>query len=320
MAIILSHNAAAAYWWPEDALAPRPTASRVRPSALNKATTRISKETKQQIFEFIKPQDEIDVLVFDKNASHRSTGVRSHLWLNPKSIGSLYRLTNEVFVVSPELCYLQMAHYLDFVEMVRLGYYLASSFAFAPNTGARFVEREAVCTTGSMRRLVNRLEACRGSGIADRALRWVIDGAASPMEVDLAMRLCLPVRYGGYGFSLPVLNRRINLPESVAESFGRDYYVMDYYWERKKVAVEYDSDEFHTGSARISYDAVRRNALGSMGIHVITMTRNQYFNPAAMDGFARELGIALHEYRRKPTAEQLALRRELTDTLFSRFS
>lgn len=47
------------------------------------------------------------------------------------------------------------------------------------------------------------------------------------------------------------------------------------FWPEANVAIEYDSDLEHTGSARIAEDAQRRNDLTALGITTITATREQ---------------------------------------------
>ena len=55
------------------------------------------------------------------------------------------------------------------------------------------------------------------------------------------------------------------------------------------MAVEYDSDEYHVGALRIEKDAIRRNALESVGVSMITVSRRQLTDATKM----REVSEAL---------------------------
>jgi very-short-patch-repair endonuclease len=50
-------------------------------------------------------------------------------------------------------------------------------------------------------------------------------------------------------------------------------YVPDLLWREKRVIVEYDSDQSHSGSAARRYDAIRHNALTAQGYRVIHISR-----------------------------------------------
>ncbi|MCL2826363.1 MAG: hypothetical protein FWD72_03050, partial [Eggerthellaceae bacterium] len=112
----------------------------------------------------------------------------------------------------------------------------------------------------------------------------------------LAMFLTLPFKLGGYGFSMPKLNHRITLPKSARGYFSKKYYVCDLFWPDGKVAVEYDSDQNHTGSERIANDSNKRNALAMAGVRVVSITRLQLFSSSEFESSART--IALHLGRR----------------------
>ena len=128
---------------------------------------------------------------------------------------------------------------------------------------------------------------------AMRSLRFLIDGSASPMETILTMLLTLPYKLGGYGFPKPQLNYRIEVSDKVTSTkikpTSRPAFYCDLYWPDKKVAVEYDSDEYHSGALRIEKDAIRRNALESVGVRMITVSRRQLTDAAKM----REVSEAL---------------------------
>ena len=224
-----------------------------------------------------------------------------------------------LIVSSPELCFLQMASELPFVDLVSLGYELCGSYRLGrgsaesrdfrgdmPLAGASalsagetdkptlgFRNDLPLTSAGRLSSYIAGAASLKGGKCALRASRFIADGAASPMETILTMLLVLPYKLGGYGFLKPMLNYCIKVPASVMELTGKSKYYCDLYWPDKKVDVEYDSDAYHTGSGRIAQDAIRRNALSSLGITVITVSREQDFDALKMRELAGVLSKLL---------------------------
>lgn len=139
-----------------------------------------------------------------------------------------------------------------------------------------------------------------------RAVRYAVDGSASPMETALALMLSLPKSEGGYGLPKPQMNRVLPLD---AET-GR-VRVADLFWPEPKVVVEYDSDAFHTEKEKLRRDALRRNQLESQSVTVLTATAGHLSSLAALDELAgqiaRALGRSLHRGRLAAASERAAL-------------
>ena len=79
--------------------------------------------------------------------------------------------------------------------------------------------------------------------------------------------------------------------------------------------MEYDSDAFHTGSARIAADAKRRNSLSYLGYRVITVGRQQMKSEAALNmvavQIAKQLGVRLRPRSQNWAESRKRLREEL---------
>jgi hypothetical protein len=178
-----------------------------------------------------------------------------------------------------------MASELSFVELVRYGCVLCSSYAYDEESEKGFRERAPLTTVRSLARAVEKESERRGSKKAARALRYVAAVSASPMETILAMALCLPRMIGGYGLDLPELNFRIEAREGGLVK--RSYFKCDLYWPKYRVAVEYESDENHVGRHAEAHDSSRRAALMAQGITVVTITTDQFFDARKLDEAAR---------------------------------
>lgn len=70
----------------------------------------------------------------------------------------------------------------------------------------------------------------------------------------------MPQRFGGVAFPSPDLNSPFKPGEYQRAVTSKSSYRCDLYWSEHNLAVEYDSDDYHTGSDRIADDAERRNS------------------------------------------------------------
>ena len=90
------------------------------------------------------------------------------------------------------------------------------------------------------------------------------------------MLLCLPTRYGGGGLPKPVLNMPIDVSPQTNITWRNDLRWTDIGWKDARLGVEYDSNEFHSGSEKIAKDAERRILLMAAGYEIIVVTNDQF--------------------------------------------
>ena len=222
-----------------------------------------------------------------------------------------YRVGSSVFASSLEACFLQMATLLPFADLVRVGFELCGRYALSSRDPRGFETRAMPLTTCvALRGYVDKARGMRGSKKARQALAFVAEGSASPMETALAMLLCLPRAQGGYGLPLPLLNHEVVL-RSARKTAWKKTYCCDLFWPEGSLAVEYDSDMFHTGSKRIAHDSKRRNALLSAGIAVVTVTTAQIKDAREIDEIAVVLSQALGRRARTSMKGLMTRRHEL---------
>lgn len=239
--------------------------------------------------------------------------------------GAFVAVDEGFLLASPALCYLQLAGSLSVSQAVLLGLELCGTASPRSERCLNDVRspkgnrRQApLARPSDLRCMVDSLPGVHGRKIAARALRFVVAGSASPMESALCTMLSLPYSLGGCSLPLPELNYRIDIPRSQQAVFGRTHYRCDLYWPGGRVCVEYDSDMFHTGSERIARDSKRRNALLSMGISVVTVTKRQLMSDIELDEIARTVAALLGKRFRPPEGywrKRSALRAELRDVL-----
>ncbi|MCL2632039.1 MAG: hypothetical protein FWD45_02970 [Coriobacteriia bacterium] len=212
-----------------------------------------------------------------------------------------------------------MAEQLSLIRLIELGFELCGTYSLptggstSPDKG--FYDRAPLTTTKKLHTFITTMPGTKGHKKAVRAAKYILNCSASPMETKLAMLLTLPHNLGGYGFKAPALNSRIAAERTAAKTAGKSFYSCDLFWQDHLLAVEYDSDTFHTGSQRIAEDSKRRNTLAAMGISVITVTWQQLYQTDEFEQVASVL--ALHMSKKlKPVSQSLTNKhKELRDQL-----
>lgn len=249
------------------------------------------------------------VMVPRPERRRRAAGICCSVWTAQLPPGSLYRGAPGVYVCSPELAFLQTAAHSSLLEAIDYGYELCGTYALGIPDLTPLGQREApLVSPRDLRRLLDFADGRRGVERAGKALAHVIENSASPRESILAMMLELPRSMGGYGFGDLELNAAIAIPNNLRHLSRHAHFMPDLFWREAKLAVEYDSDEFHTGRSNIAHDSRRRNILHAMGIMVISFTNEQITSEQEVDRIAsliaRRLGV-----RRRGSVRNLEIRR-----------
>lgn len=153
----------------------------------------------------------------------------------------------------------------------------------------------------------------KGAGRTRRAVSLAFDGSASPMETMLALMLTLPVEMGGYGLPRPRLNARIEVGAADLPVCPKQLMMVDLFWDEARLALEYDSDEFHAsrGRGKLADDAERANALTALGYRVLSITFELVENPARLDVLARQVARGLGVELARPSELQAVFRARL---------
>ena len=295
MGIFISHESALEYWRLHFD-APGANASR-RKAVLPRGLPETDLARAENVGGLSFP---LHVMLADPGARRASRQqMRQHVFRGETPNGCFVGVGEGLMVSSPEFCFLQLADELPLVKLIELGYELCGTYSM-PATAAQdgklvlpardsgeqldgkpispkngFSARPPLTGTKKLAAFLARMPGVKGHQKAMRALSYISDGAASPMETKLAIILTLPYKLGGYHFPRPKHNNRIVPVKTARRSAPKAYYACDLYWADYGVAVEYDSDSYHTGPDRIAEDSIRRAALALMGITVFTVTNQQ---------------------------------------------
>ena len=212
--------------------------------------------------------------------------------------GCFINVDDGLIVSSPEFCFLQMASLLPLAGLILLGYEFCGSYSMPavgdPNIPERgFHTRRPLTNVKRIEAFLDRLPGAKGHQNAMKAVRYILEGSASPMETKLSIILTLPYKLGGFGFSRPVLNRRV-VPSKTEKRFsGKGSYVCDLFWPDHALAVEYDSAHFHSSQEQYVGDAKKRADLIKKGITVVTVTKQQLYNRKELETIAAAIAKRL---------------------------
>ena len=205
----------------------------------------------------------VHVLVGTGAPKGKSSQIRTH-WINLEELppGLALELAPDVLVAGPELVFALLGRSLAPVAEVVLGYELCGCYSQFAKLVSGFYDRPPLTSVAAIGRALDELAGVPRLGRARSALRWVADGARSPMETVVACELSLPAELGGLGFQKPQLNYPVALDEAAARIAGCQTCYVDVAWPGARRGLEYNGSAYHLDAAR---DQRRREALAHMG-------------------------------------------------------
>lgn len=171
----------------------------------------------------------------------------------------------------------------------------AGTYRLGVGSGSTAYRAPRIMEAAGLGRFTEEAGKSQGTLRARRAGELMLEGSASPMETVLALMLTLPVDFGGYGLEKPLLNQAIDVRHLKGTLSDRDEVVPDFLWPAQRVALEYDSDEFHVrrGKGQLKRDATRANILTAMGYRVFRVTPQTVRSLPGLSLLARQIARAL---------------------------
>ena len=262
------------------------------------------------------PQTPLDLLFSSGATRSRAKSIRAHSTGRTLPPGSLLRLSEHLLIVSPELVFLQIAGSHSFEQLIMAGCELCGTYVLLGPDGRPLpkpIRRPQLTSTERIAATATSLHLSE-SAKPIRALHYVFDAAASPMEAKAALLLSLPARWGGYNLPRPVLNAPFKLSREATALYPRRSCRLDLYWANVCLDVEYDGEDSHTGDAHAK-DVARIAALTLDGIDVMVLAKAQVYNARSFasiaEVIARKLGVSLRIRAKDFAEKQRKLREEL---------
>ena len=317
MVLVLSHRSALYYWRTfagrrADLKPLRNPSAMTEPASLDGNLT----EELASLGLFPTKDHPLDLLFSSADLRPRNAVIKPHVDGTALAPGSLLLLTDRIAVTSPELTFLHMAREYSRGRLILAGCEFCGTYVRRPD-GALSGTRPALTCAADLRAFIARRHPGATSRAADAA-RFVLDGAASPMEAKVALLLSLPTCLGGCGLPQPVLNRPFALSTQAQRLYPHSPCRLDLSWSGVHLNVEYDGRDTHTGEDH-ARDVARWAALGLDGVDVMVLTKEQVYD---MEAFAivanRIVGKLSGNPGRTPRirtkdypAKQVLLRRQL---------
>ncbi|MBQ6453414.1 MAG: hypothetical protein IJJ14_03545 [Coriobacteriales bacterium] len=220
----------------------------------------------------------------------RSDPLRCHILekLPPKS---LRQVGNGIYVVCPELAFMQLAaaSARDERELIVRGTQLCSQYSLdstkenglrphAPHSSTKAIADFAAANPG-----------LRGAHRAFQLGKRLLDGSRSPMEGKLGLTMGLPHRLGGYSEADFEMNGIVQLSNKGEAMLRRPSCECDLIWRKLGIVLEYDSDQHHSRQPDLKRDTRRREALRVSGLDVTVVTGDLFNSYTWMDELARRI-------------------------------
>lgn len=241
--------------------------------------------------EFLKPAGGV-LHVLDINGGHgrRYDSLAVHAWQGPIPPGSFYELKQKVYVESPSFMFLQAGALLNLSQLIAFGDELCGLYSFDAREARGFRKRRCpLITKSELERFIGDARGCRGVGACLKALPFIVERSASPMETFDEMLFCLPYRYGGYGISAPLMNYKVYLDARAARVSKRGKCYLDMGYPQYSLDIEHHGKLDHARPEEAARDVARVNGLREQGFEVIELTAAQVDDLLAFEVIAQRV-------------------------------
>lgn len=221
-----------------------------------------------------------------------------------------------VYIESVEFMFLHAAQILDLETLIAFGDELCGLYSFDEREQRGFRKRSIPLTTrAQIAQFLDRSAGCLGVRKAQKALRYVVERSASPMETFDEMTMCLPYKLGGYCLLMPTMNQKVTLTLRARRIAGRDECYLDMGYLDFDLDVEHHGKYDHSGDEEKASDRARVNGLKEMGIEVVELTIDQVNDLIAYEFIVERIADLLHKRIRKEYKGAIPARLKLRKAL-----
>lgn len=262
----------------------------------------------------------LDLLIFDKEQSYLHEDINFHCYRNLFPSCSFMILDNDVLICSPELTFCMLANICPVEHVMMYGLEMCGTYSMPIIEGADF-NNELTPITNSrkiikyVKNLENSYLRFKGIRKAKYASGMLRDFSASPRESMLYILLCIARKFGGFAVDGIELNQPIRLTKGAAKICGQKTIIPDLSIKKKKIAIEYDSNQFHDNSRQNIIDKSRLNALAHDGWKTFNFVPGMFENTDAMFHIAKDILKANSQESRIRTKNFYSKYIELVDSL-----
>jgi len=140
----------------------------------------------------------LHVMTLEPKEGSRSERYIKHIFAMARRLPCVMEISDGLYVVCPELCFVQVAQVLQPVDLIKWGFEICGSYMPDPQGVAKQRFRRELCTPEGLREFIDGIDS-RFNGIvaARKALRYVIPGSASPAETAFEAQMHIIARTMG---------------------------------------------------------------------------------------------------------------------------
>ena len=311
--LCLGFETAALYWRAVragDLTMPTPLPLTSVPDSCTAGVRRISRLNLSLLDKLPVPSDGsnscLHVMVSDQTHKWRNRKVRAHLSLSTLPPESIFRVSPEIIVASPELTLLQLARTSRLLPSIELACEWCGSYALASGEGSCLYDRTPIADLTRLKRLLAQKPKPRGSTAMIKVVEFAGERLASPRETECFLILVLPVRLGGFALPVPLVNQQIPLDSTPFGELSRHrFYLVDFLWPEARLIVEYDGlDDHEVTPQQVAADKERRTVLAALGYTVIVITRRDLESLPALERKVQQIAFALGVKLDQPEGER----------------
>ncbi|MDO5329169.1 MAG: hypothetical protein Q4E88_03615 [Coriobacteriia bacterium] len=234
----------------------------------------------------------LDVLLDRVNKKARNSLINCHSCKYRLSAENFYNIVsddevlnttlfNSIVIVSPELAIFQLSRIVPVWRLLQWTIELMGNYAIDINCQFGFTKCKPLITNlKNMKNLTISLSNSKLSNNSNLILciDYAASGSVSPAETNLYILLCGPRKLGFFQIRKLIFNIEIELSDEAIKISGQNSVTPDLLYLNKKVAIEYDSDAFHTNNYQDQKDKRRIMALTHDGWKVFVVTAFQINN------------------------------------------
>lgn len=218
-------------------------------------------------------KERLDCLILNKAHKRPDRLINWHRLNTNANKFCIYEIRNSVdlYVVCPELAFVQYAANHGLIDVIRTGSALCSNFMLTDECTSGIAQvSTSVTSVAKIKKFISNNSYMSGNQQANRALRYIVQGAWSPRESALALCLTLPRQYGGFALGKITMNKQVKLLDQTYVLGQKKYktripdiMITARGYDKKKytVGIDYDSDAFHADIKSQQRDLMRENQL-----------------------------------------------------------
>lgn len=195
---------------------------------------------------------------------------------------SIQKLGENVSCVKPEFLLIQLSPLLPYPQLALIALEMCGTYAIDPSTRNFIGNLMPATTSKKVKEYINEYEKLNPHFKGKRKIKSIVnflgEKSASPMESRLYIKLCGDRKEGFYGCRNLIMNQPVRLSEEACKIAGQPVVYPDLINLKHKVAIEYNSAQYHETNEQGQKDRRRRDALVYDGWKVISITPQQFYN------------------------------------------